>query len=188
MLMPDSNGDTAITNSTVSPLTPDATTAPPTPQPTTPADPARDVVVNGTTQPQAEPEFENPVPPPPPPRPEPVNNTAGAQTDGQGNYVYNNVEFSANTQAAYDNYINSINSNRPSIIEDYDPFYGAKVQRRVSVARSGGVVDKILGAYDINGNLVSFADGNSPAQNKALLDYTNDKINQDRNPDPFRDL
>jgi hypothetical protein len=188
MLMPDSNGDTAITNSTVPPLTPDATTAPPTPQPTAPADPARDVVVNGTTQPQAEPEFNNPVPPPPPASPDLVRNTAGAQTDGQGNYVYNGVEFSANTQAAYDNYINSINSNRPSIIEDYDPFYGAKVQRRVSVSRSGAVVDKILGAYDINGNLISFADGNSPAQNKALLDYTNDKINQDRNPDPFRDL
>ena len=188
MLMPDSDGDTAATNSTVAPLTPTATSNPPTPQPTAPAETARDVVVNGTTEPQAEPEFENPVPPPPPARAEPVDNRAGAQSDGQGNFVYNGVEFSANTQAAYDNYINSIDSNRPSIIEDYDPFYGAKVQRRVSVSRGGAVVDKILGAYDINGNLVSFAGGNSPAQNKALLDYTNEKIQQDRNPDPFRDL
>ena len=188
MLMPDGNGDTAATNSTVAPLTPTPTTNPPTPQPTAPTDPARDVVVNGTTEPQAEPEFANPEPPPLPARAETVNNTAGAQSDGQGNFVYNGVEFSANTQAAYDNYIKSIDSNRPSIVEDYDPYYDAKVQRRVSVSRSGKKVDKILGAYDINGNLVSFADGNSPAQNKALLDYTNEKIQQDRNPDPFRDL
>jgi hypothetical protein len=177
MLMP--------TNSLEVPLTPTATSNPPTPQPTAPADPARDVVVNGTTQPQAEPEFENPVPPPPPAAPEPVNNTAGAQSDGQGNFVYNGVEFSANTQTAYDNYIKSIDSNRPSIVEDYDPFYGTKVQRRVSVARSGAVVDKILGAYDINGDFLSFPPGNQPENNKRLLDAQNRKIEMDRNTDPF---
>ena len=177
----NNSGDNVTTNSIVPPLTPQAK---PT-QPTVNEDKTKDVVVNGTTETEANPEFQNPVPPPPAARAEPVDNRAGAQSDGQGNFVYNGVEFSANTQAAYDNYIKLIDSNRPSIVEDYDPYYNAKVQRRVSVSRSGKKVDKILGAYDSNGDFVSFPSGNQPENNLRLLDARNRKIEADKNIDPF---
>ena len=194
MLMPDSNGDTTITNSTVAPLTPTPTTNPPTPQPTAPADPARDVVVNGTTNPQAESEFDNPVPPPPAARAETVNNTAGAQVLGNNTFSYNGVEFNANTQDAYDSNIRAIKyaqekkGFKPRYIEDYDPYYDAKVRKKVDIDNTGNITQTVVGVYGQDGKLKEFELGTSPAQIKQTMDYFNQAYTRQSNPDPFLDL
>jgi len=190
----DSNGDTFLTNSTVPPLTPQAK---PT-QPTVPDDKTKDVVVNGTTETEANPEFQNPEPPPAPVRAETINNTAGAETDGNGNYIYNGVEFSAGSQEGYDQNIRAIKyatekqGFRRNYIEDYDPYYDAKVRYKVDYKKnSSGTYDMtqtLVGAYDKNGNLHEFPTGQSPSQNKQALDYFNAKIDRDKADPIFADL
>ena len=194
MLAPNNTGDTAATNSTVPLLTPDATSDPPTPQPTTPADPAHDVVVNGTTEPQAEPEFSNPVPPPPAARAETVNNTAGAQALGNNTFNYNGIEFNANTQDAYDSNIRAIKyaqekkGFKPRYIEDYDPYYDAKVRKKVDIDNSGNITQTVIGVYGQDGKLKEFDPGTLPSQIKQTMDYFNQAYERQSNPDPFLDL